>query len=104
MTDAETDALQNYFSIALGQNVGDIDKMISSCKESMFHVAGYYDNCPKNQNSWCQYQQNISYGIKSYIGGLPLDVRAAIFLVYNDLCKRENLSKFLHGRTQNKKF
>ena len=50
MTDAETDALQNYFSIALGQNVGDIDKMISSCKASMFDVAGYHDNCAKNQS------------------------------------------------------
>ena len=40
---------------------------------------------------------------KSYKGGLPLDVRAAISLVYNDLCKQENLSKCLHGRTQKKK-
>ena len=38
--------------------------------------------------------------------GLPLHIRAAFFPVYNDLCmiyKRENLSKCLHGRTQNRK-
>ena len=35
-------------------------------------------------------------------GGLPLDVHAAILPVYNNLCKRENLSKCLHGRTQNR--
>ena len=78
--------------------------MISACKASMFHVAGYHDNCPKNQNSWCQYQQDMLNGTNSYKdkGGHPLDVRAAILPVYNDLCKRENVSKCLHRRTQNR--
>ena len=55
----------------------------------MFHVAGYHENCPKNQNSWCQYQQDGLNGPNSYKGkgGLALDVRAAILPVYNDLCK-----------------
>ena len=70
----------------------------------MFHVGGYHDNCPKNQNSWCEYQQDMLNGTISYMdkGGLPLDVRAAILHVQNDLCKQENLSKCLHGRTQNR--
>ena len=51
LTDAKIDSLQNYFCIALRQNVGDIDKMISACKGSIFHVAGYHGNCQKNQNS-----------------------------------------------------
>ena len=70
----------------------------------MFHVAGYNDNCPKNQNSWYEYKQDILNGTNSYKdkGGLPLDVRAAILPVNNNLCKRENLSKCLHGRTQNR--
>ena len=34
--------------------------------------------------------------------GLPLDVHGAIPPVRKDLCKRENLSKWLHGRTQNR--
>ena len=70
----------------------------------MFDVGGYHDNCLKNQNSWCQYQQNMLNRTNSYMdkGGLPLDVHAAILPVYNDLCKRENLSKCLHGRTQNR--
>ena len=102
LTDTKIDTLQNYFDIALHQNVGDIDKMISACTVSMFDVACYHDNCPKNQNSWCQYQQDLLNGTNSYKdkGGLPLDVRVAILPMYNDLCKRENLSKCLHGRTQ----
>ena len=66
MIDAKIDTLQNYFGIALRQNVRDIDKMISACKASMFHVAGYDENCPKNQNSGCQYQQERLNGTKSY--------------------------------------
>ena len=34
-------------------------------------------------------------------GGLPLEIRAAILSLYNDFCKRENLSKYLDGSTQN---
>ena len=34
-------------------------------------------------------------------GGLPLEIRAAILSLYNDFCKRENLSKYLDGGTQN---
>ena len=57
----------------------------------------------KNQNLWYQYQQDRLNGISSDKdnGGLPLDVRTAVLPVYNDLCKREKLSKCLDGRTQN---
>ena len=47
LTDAKINTLQNYFSIALHQNDGDIDRIIFACKASMFHVACYYDNCLK---------------------------------------------------------
>ena len=69
----------------------------------LFHVAGYHENCPKNQNLWYQYQQDRLNRIKSYKdkSGLPLDICATVYPVYNDLWKRENLSKCLHGRTQN---
>ena len=89
LIDPKTDILQNYFGTPLLQNVGYIDKMISTCKASMFHVAGYHENCPKNQNSWCQYQQDGLNGPNSYKGkgGLALDVGAAILPEYNDLYK-----------------
>lgn len=53
-TDAKIDTLQNYFGIALRQNCGDLEKMVSATKASMFHVAGYYDNFPKDGETWCQ--------------------------------------------------
>ena len=54
--------------------------MISACKASKFHVAGYHENCPENRKLRCQYQQDILNGTSSYNdnGGLPLNVRAVI--------------------------
>ena len=50
LTDAKIDTLQNYFGIALHQNIGGFDKMISTCKASMIHAAGYHENFPKSKN------------------------------------------------------
>ena len=49
----------------------------------------------------CGASTNRAYWINSYKDkdGLPLDVRAAILPVYNDLWKWENLSKYLDSRT-----
>ena len=103
LTDAKIDVLQNYFGIALRQNCGNLDQMILACKASMFHVAGYHDACPQGQESWCQYQLDRVNNTSLYKDKkvLPLDVRQAILPIYLDLCKRENLEKCLHGRTQN---
>ena len=101
LTNAKINTLQNYFDIALCQNVGDIDKMISACKASVFHVAQL------SKISY-QYQHDMLNRTSSYKDkdGIPSDVRSAILPVYNDLCKRENLSKCLHGSSQsiNKSF
>ena len=48
--------MQNYFGIALRSNVGNHAAMKSTCMASMYHICGYYDNCPKSADIWCQYQ------------------------------------------------
>ena len=50
LTNAKINTLQNYFDIALCQNVGDIDKMISACKASVFHVAQLSKNSYQYQH------------------------------------------------------
>ena len=55
LTDAKIDALQDYFRIALPQNVGKLNGTRKSCLASMYHVAGYHDSCPRSKDSWCQY-------------------------------------------------
>ena len=103
LTDANVDALQNYFGIALRQNDGKLNDMRKSSLASRYHVAGYHDSCPRSKDSWCQYQADKLNNTNLYKskGGLPIDVRKAILSIYNNLCKEEMLNKCLHGKTQN---
>ena len=50
LTDAKIDTLQNYFGIALQQNVEKLNDMRKPCLASMYHVAGYHDCCPSSKN------------------------------------------------------
>ena len=56
LTDAKIDTLQNYFGIALRQNVGNLE-MVNACMASMYHVAEYHERCPKGNDTWCQFQK-----------------------------------------------
>lgn len=103
LTDAKIDTLQNYFGIALRNNKGNLNQMIKACKASMYHVAGYHENCPYSKDSWCQYQLDKINSTSLYKkkNGLSLEIRKAILPIYLDLCKPEMLEKCLHGKTQN---
>ena len=103
MTTAKIDTLQNYFGIALRQNVGDLKAMTDGIIASMYHVAGYHDKCPKYPETWCQFQKDKLEGTSPYKpkGELPMDIRKAILPINMDLCKPEMLIKCLHGKTQN---
>ena len=103
LTTTKIDTLQNYFDIALRQNVGDLKAMTNGIIASMYHVAGYYDKCPKYPETWCQFQKDKLEGTSLYKlkGELPMDIRKAILPTYMDLCKQEMLIKCLHGKTQN---
>ena len=101
LTDAKIDTLQNYFGIALRQNVGKLNDMRKSCLASMYHVTGYHDSCPSSKDSWCQYRVDKLNNTSLYKskGELPIDVRKAILPIYNNLCKEEMLKKYLHEKT-----
>ena len=103
LTTAKIDTLQNYFGIALRQNVGDLKAMTDGIIASMYHVAGYHDKRPKFPETWCQFQRDKLEGTSLYKpkGELPMDICKAILLTYMDLCKPEMLIKCLHGKTQN---
>ena len=103
MTNTKIDTLQNYFGIALRQNIGNLEAMTNAIMASLFHVSDYHANCPKTSDSWCLYQRDKANGTNIYKpkGALPVDVRSAILPIYNDLTKPEMLIKCLHGKTQN---
>ena len=80
LTDTIIDKMQNYFGIVLRQNCGDLNKMVMACKASMYHVAGYHDSCPKDPDTWCQYQLDKvnNTNVHNEKNCLPLAVRQAI--------------------------
>ena len=103
LTTTKIDTLQNYFGIALRNNVGDLEKMTEAIMASLYHVSEYHEKCPKTPTTWCLYQRDKLDGTNFYKvkKGLPTNIRKAIMPIYIDLCKPEILSKCLHGKTQN---
>ena len=53
LTNSKIDIMQNYFSIALRSNVGNLATMKSVRMTLMYHICGYHDNCPKSADTWC---------------------------------------------------
>ena len=108
LTDSVIDRLQNYFGIALRNNVGDVKKIQDAILASMFHVASsetdnFHTYCPKTSHSWCQYQRDVINETNLYTpgAGISTDVITAIKPIYSDLTKCDILEKCLHGLTQN---
>ncbi len=74
LTDGKIDVLQNYYDLAIRENLQDVQEMVKAVKASLFHVAStdekpQYHLCPKGKDSWCGYQRNSqSYKHKN---GIP---------------------------------
>lgn len=54
---------QNYYGIAIRQNVGDLQSMKKAIHATYLHVASseknvWHDHCPKGATSWCKYQRS----------------------------------------------
>ena len=109
LTDAMIDRLQNFFGLAIRQNVGNLEGMKAGVLASLFHVASsksnnwHYPHCPTGPDSWCKYNIDKPNGTQSYKPGpgLPLDIIAKIKPIYADLGKDSELEKCLQGKTQN---
>ena len=85
LTDSHIDKLQNYFSIALRSNVGNVKDMQNAILASMLHVASSYDDnyhtyCPKRSDSWCQHNRDIVNKTNLYVpgAGVSVDIIEAI--------------------------
>ena len=64
LVNKKIDTLQNYFGIALRDNVGNLDAMTTAIMASMYHVSDYHADCPKTSDTWCQYQSDKINGTK----------------------------------------
>jgi hypothetical protein len=44
LTDGKIDILQNYYGLAVRENLNDIDEMANAIKTSLYHVASTEEN------------------------------------------------------------
>ncbi|CAB3993918.1 Hypothetical predicted protein [Paramuricea clavata] len=104
LTDGKIDVLQNYYGLAVGENLDDVDQMAKSIKASLYHVASTDLNpqhhlCPNGKDSWCGYKRDEeSYKHKN---GIPECIVKKIKPIFDELSQPQLLQKCTHGMTQN---
>ncbi|GFY00915.1 CCHC-type domain-containing protein [Trichonephila clavipes] len=108
LTDKLIDRIQNYYGIAIRNNVGNLQKMMSSVIAAFFHcvsgkIISLHGQCPEGSESWCRYQRAKAAGspLKEIEQGLPNKIINQIKPTYLKLCNETLLKKCLHGKTQN---
>jgi hypothetical protein len=75
LTDGKIDILQNYYDLAVRENLDDVNKMATAIKATLFHVASsdsdpQHHLCPNGDDSWCGYKrEKESYQHKN---GIPM--------------------------------
>ena len=62
LTDGKIDVLQNYYGLAVRENLNGVDKLAKAIEASLYHVAladedPQHDLCPDGENSWCGYKR-----------------------------------------------
>lgn len=104
LTDGKIDVLQNYYGLAVRENLNDVNNMARSIKAVLYHVASTESDpqhhlCPDGDDSWCGYKRDEeTYEHKK---GIPKCIVEVIEPVFDDLSKAELLQKCTHGLTQN---
>ena len=98
------DVLQNYYGLAIRENLDNVDEMAKAVKASLLHVASTEENpqhhlCPKGKDSWCGYQRDSkTYKHKK---GIPKPIVELVEPIFADLADPALLKKCTHGLTQN---
>ncbi|GFX93092.1 uncharacterized protein TNCV_140361 [Trichonephila clavipes] len=93
----------NYYGIAIRNNVGNLQKMMSSVIAAFFHCVSGKNNslhgqCPEGSESWCRYQRAKAAGspLKEIEQGLSNKIINQIKPTYLKLCNETLLKKCLH--------
>ena len=108
LTDAMIDMLQNYFGIALRSGAKSVPELKVALLASFFHIASsktnnFHTYCPETPDSWCQYKRDIINKTNLYKPGPGLadEIIKYVKPEYAKLTNEDDLSRCLHGKTQN---
>ena len=92
LTDSKIDVLQNYYGLAIRENLDDVTKMAKTIEACLLHVAFTDKNpqhhlCPDGPNSWCGYKRKkCQYKRKNRIPKSIVDFTKPVF---QDLSKTD---------------
>ena len=109
LTDAAINKLQNYFGIAVRENLDSIYSMKKCILASLFHNSSIEDDrrhrfCPRSKDSWCSWQKEKAEGKQPTFKpklGIPPAICDIALPIYRDLTDDSILQRCLHGKTQN---
>ena len=108
LTDVPIDRLQNYFGIALRSGATTVADLRNRLMASFFHLASsegneYHAYCPATKDSWCQFKRDEIKGTNLCKPGkgFEAEIIKHVKLEYVELTDEAELSKCLHGQTQN---
>eukprot|EP00112_Aurelia_sp_Birch-Aquarium-sp1_P019844 Seg4999.1 transcript_id=Seg4999.1/GoldUCD/mRNA.D3Y31 product="hypothetical protein" protein_id=Seg4999.1/GoldUCD/D3Y31 len=109
LTKKTINTIQNYYGMAIRQNLDNVYTMKKAIFAILFHCSENKDIedrhkfCPRSADSWCKYQSNKITGESTYKEkiSLPLAVRDVLKPIFTDLSSDHLLEKCVHGLTQN---
>ena len=104
LTDSKIDVLQNYYGLAIRQNLDYVTKMAKTIEACVLHVAStdkdlQHHFCPDGPNSWCGYKRDKDQ--YKHKNGIPKSIVDFIKPVFQDLSRTDLLTKCTHDLTQN---
>ena len=96
LTEKAINKLQNYFGIAIRQNVNNLYQMKKCVWAVLFHNSNISDEnvrhqfCPRTRDSWCLFQSDKIFGGKKYKPklSLPLSIKNVLLPLFCDLSFR----------------
>ena len=102
-------SMQNYYGLAIRQNLGNIYAMKKAIGAILWHCTEFTDMnfrhrfCPSSKDSWCKFQRDKVTKQNTYKAtiSLPKWVHDIIRPVFDNLANDELLTKCVHGETQN---
>ena len=111
VTDVVIDSIQNYYGLAIRNNLGNVKAMENAIWAIFFHmikcqnedIAVQHKFCPSGKDSWCKYPRDITSGTNTYKPSkcLPNVFRNELKPIFVRLSEKSLLQRCLKGYTQN---
>lgn len=109
LTEKAINSMQNYYGMAIRNNIVNKYQMKKAIGAILWHCTNYTNEsfrhrfCPASDSTWCKWQLDKKNGTNKYKANIsiPIDIHNIIRPIFSDLSSNELLEKCLHGETQN---